>query len=369
MQIYLVGGAVRDQLLGYPVYDRDWVVVGATPDMMRKQGFLPVGSDFPVFIHPQTSEEYALARTERKSGIGYGGFQFHTSPEVTLEQDLLRRDLTINAIAQSDSGELIDPYGGQQDLADRKLRHVSPAFSEDPLRVLRVARFAARYAHLGFAVAKPTIELMAEISDSGELEALTQERVWKELSRALQEPSPMVFFQVLNQAHGLERLLPELANLEFSAADTIDTALAPLELAEQRLAVLFSLCQSKASDEQTKLFAEKLRCPNSTRELLVNTQRWQQQLLNWPTLTGEQRLEVIRGVDLLRRPERLMPLIEVIQVLAKLTGSDLPIEALNRLPALLEQLKASTPKELMAEGFKGAALGEAIRQRQQQLCQ
>ena len=210
MQIYKVGGAVRDRLLGRPVADTDWVVVGASAEAMQARGFRPVGSDFPVFLHPQTGEEYALARTERKSGQGYGGFTFHASPDVTLEEDLIRRDLTINAMAEDDQGRITDPYGGQRDLQDRVLRHVSPAFAEDPLRVLRVARFAARYAPLGFRVADETLELMRQLAESGELQALTAERSWKEISRALMEPRPDVFIQVLRDCGALAELLPEL---------------------------------------------------------------------------------------------------------------------------------------------------------------
>ena len=211
MHIYKVGGAVRDRLLGRAVSEVDWVVVGATPEEMQAQGFRPVGADFPVFLHPQSGEEYALARTERKSGRGYGGFTFHASPEVTLEEDLQRRDLTINAIAEDEQGRLIDPYGGQHDLQARLLRHVSPAFAEDPLRVLRVARFAARYAELGFRIADETLELMRQLARSGELSALTAERSWKEISRALMEPRPDVFIQVLKACHALPELFPELA--------------------------------------------------------------------------------------------------------------------------------------------------------------
>jgi len=211
MQIYKVGGAVRDRLLGRQVTEVDWLVVGATPEEMQASGFRPVGADFPVFLHPQTGEEYALARTERKSGRGYGGFTFHASPDVTLEEDLQRRDLTINAIAEDDQGQLIDPYGGQRDLRARLLRHVSPAFAEDPLRVLRVARFAARYAELGFRIAGETLELMRRLARSGELSALTAERSWKEISRALMEPRPEVFIQVLQDCDALAELFPELA--------------------------------------------------------------------------------------------------------------------------------------------------------------
>src|SRR3989338_4234278 len=210
MRIYKVGGAVRDRLLGIAVTDIDRVVVGATTEEMLAKGFRPVGADFPVFLHPQTGEEYALARTERKSGRGYGGFTFHASPDVTLEEDLIRRDLTVNAMAEDAQGGLIDPYGGQRDLAARLLRHVSTAFAEDPLRVLRVARFAARYAPLGFRVAPETMVLMRELSESGELSALTPERSWKEISRALMEPRPDVFIQVLRDCGALRELLPEV---------------------------------------------------------------------------------------------------------------------------------------------------------------
>ena len=210
MQFYRVGGAVRPRLLGQPVKDIDWLVVGATVEQMLAQGFRPVGDDFPVFLHPQTGEEYALARTERKSGQGYGGFTFFASPDVSIEADLIRRDLTINAMAEDEQGQLYDPYGGQRDLEARQLRHVSPAFAGDPLRVLRVARFAARYAPLGFRVAKDTLALMRKLSEAGELQALTAERSWKEISRALMEPRPDVFFQVLRDCGALSKLLPEV---------------------------------------------------------------------------------------------------------------------------------------------------------------
>ena len=213
MQIYKVGGAVRDRLLGRPITEVDWVVVGASAEQMLELGYRPVGADFPVFLHPQTGEEYALARTERKSGRGYGGFTFHASPDVTLEQDLIRRDLTVNAMAEDDQGNLIDPYNGQQDLKARILRHVSPAFAEDPLRVLRVARFAARYAPLGFSVAPETLALMRQLAESGELAHLTAERSWKEISRALMEPRPEVFVQVLRDCGALAALLPEVDDL------------------------------------------------------------------------------------------------------------------------------------------------------------
>lgn len=210
MQTYLVGGAVRDRLLGLPPGDRDWVVVGATPDEMLAQGFKPVGRDFPVFLHPETGEEHALARTERKSGRGYRGFVVDADPSVTLEEDLQRRDFTLNAIAQTEDGTLVDPYGGARDLENRILRHVGPAFVEDPLRVLRAARFLARFAPLGFGVAPETLALMRQIADSGELDALVPERVWQELRKALQSERPSAFLATLREAGALKAVLPEV---------------------------------------------------------------------------------------------------------------------------------------------------------------
>lgn len=210
MQVYLVGGAVRDHLLGHPYHEKDYVVVGATPAQMLDLGYQPVGKGFPVFLHPQTKEEYALARTERKSGTGYHGFEFHTDVSVTLEQDLIRRDLTINAMAMDDAGQVYDPYGGQQDLENRILRHVSDAFVEDPLRVLRIARFAARYTSAGFVIADETLALMQRLTETGELNALTPERVWKETSRALSERHADVYFEVLRQCGALKVLFPEI---------------------------------------------------------------------------------------------------------------------------------------------------------------
>jgi len=210
MNIHLVGGAVRDALLGLPTADRDWVVTGATPAQMQDLGYRPVGKDFPVFLHPQSKEEYALARTERKSGHGYKGFVFNADPSVTLEEDLQRRDLTINAIAQDAQGRIIDPWGGVRDLQARVLRHVSPAFAEDPLRVLRVARFAARFAPLGFRVAPETLALMQQLGASGELAHLVAERVWQEMEKALREVAPAAFFRVLRDCGALQRILPEV---------------------------------------------------------------------------------------------------------------------------------------------------------------
>jgi len=213
MICYLVGGAVRDTLLGRPVTEKDWVVIGETPESMINLGFRPVGKDFPVFLHPKTKEEYALARTERKTAPGYKGFSVHAAPDVTLEQDLLRRDLTINAMAMTPEGQLVDPYGGQRDLEQRLFRHISPAFAEDPVRILRIARFAARYAQLGFKVAAETRGLMQDMVNNGEVDHLVPERVWAELVKALNEPTPAAFFHTLRDCDALARILPELENL------------------------------------------------------------------------------------------------------------------------------------------------------------
>ena len=211
MKLYVVGGAVRDGLLGLPPSDRDWVAVGGTPEQLLAAGYRPVGRDFPVFLHPQTGEEVALARTERKSGRGYHGFQFHAAPDVTLEQDLARRDLTINAMARDEDGRLVDPYGGERDLRARVLRHVSDAFVEDPVRLLRVARFAARWPD--FSIAPETMALMRRMVSDGEVDALVPERVWQELSRGLMEAHPARLFEVLRETGALQRLLPEVARL------------------------------------------------------------------------------------------------------------------------------------------------------------
>ncbi|MGZ8955903.1 MAG: multifunctional CCA addition/repair protein [Methylovulum sp.] len=213
MEIYLVGGAVRDKLLNNPIKENDWLVIGETPESMVKQGFRPVGKDFPVFLHPQSHEEYALARTERKTARGYKGFAIHASPDVTIEQDLIRRDLTINAMAMTPEGRVIDPFGGQQDLERRVFRHVSPAFTEDPVRILRVARFAARYAHLGFKLAEETRGLMQTMVTAGEVDYLVPERVWAELFKALNEPTPSAFFYTLKECGALARIFPEIDNL------------------------------------------------------------------------------------------------------------------------------------------------------------
>ncbi len=380
MQIYLVGGAVRDRLLGHPVYDRDWVVVGASAEQMIAQGYRPVGADFPVFIHPDSGEEYALARTERKSGHGYGGFVYHASPDVTLEQDLLRRDLTINAMAEAPDGSLTDPYGGRQDLENRILRHVSPAFAEDPLRVLRVARFAARYARRGFRVADETLALMRELSTGNELEYLSAERIWQEFDRALGEPSPGVFVDVLQDCGALAALFSEFAPLQRHPDwPALAADLPALQHNCERFAVLCCAAlqysgQAASGDEsplqlreQIEALCLRLKAPRRYRDqaLLVCSQ--QARLLKLTKADGDVRLAVASGLDLLRRPERIPSLARCFDSLAAWRNIDAP-PALSRLQALQGALTETAPAELMQQGFKGKALGEELKRRQREAC-
>jgi tRNA nucleotidyltransferase (CCA-adding enzyme) len=332
MKVYRVGGAVRDELLGRPVSDRDYVVVGATPETMLAQGFRPVGHDFPVFLHPESNEEYALARTERKSGRGYHGFTFHVAPDVTLEEDLGRRDLTINAMARDPDGTLIDPYGGERDLSAGILRHVSPAFAEDPLRVLRVARFAARF---GFAVAPETEALMRSIAAGGEIATLTPERVWQELSRALMEPLPSRVFVVLRRCGALQQLLPEIDALfgvpqPVAHHPELDTGVHVLQAldfaaaAGDALPVRYSLlahdlgkgatarddwprhiAHEQKSVRLAEAMSDRLRAPADCRELAVLTARFHGTVHRALELRAATLLDLLLATDALRRPERL----------------------------------------------------------------
>ena len=296
MKIYTVGGAVRDELLGLPVKERDYVVVGATPEEMVKQGFKPVGKDFPVFLHPQTHEEYALARTERKSGRGYKGFTVYAAPEVTLEEDLKRRDLTINAIAKADDGSLIDPFHGRKDLKDGVLRHVSDAFAEDPVRILRVARFAARF---GFEVHPETMALMRRMVEEGEADYLVAERVWQEFSKGLVEAHPQRMFQVLERCGLSAKLVPELA--------TPPAAITELSSVAERFALLtWTLEEGKVN-----ALCERLRAPNDVRELALTACRSRKKLA---ASTAEGLLELLKTADAFRRPERFAELLRVAQL-------------------------------------------------------
>ncbi|KAA1000628.1 multifunctional CCA addition/repair protein [Vibrio cholerae] len=335
MQIYLVGGAVRDQLLQLPVYDRDWVVVGSSPQAMLAAGFQAVGKDFPVFLHPNSKEEHALARTERKTGVGYTGFACHYAPDVTLEEDLQRRDLTINAMAQDNSGQLIDPYGGQRDLAAKVLRHVSPAFVEDPLRVLRVARFAAKLHHLGFTVAKETMQLMAKIAQSGELQHLTAERVWQEWHKSLSTHHPEVFLQVLRDCDALAVVLPEIDRL-FGVPQPekwhpeIDTGIHTLMVAKQAAQLSDSLPVRFAAQVHDlgkgvtppsewpshklhchtglniiESLCERIRVPNEFRDLALAVCAQHSNIHRADELKPATKLKVLGLLDVWRKPERL----------------------------------------------------------------
>jgi len=358
MQTYLVGGAVRDELLGIDVKDRDWVVVGATPDEMLAKGFKQVGADFPVFLHPKTREEYALARTERKQGRGYHGFSVYSAPDVTLEEDLKRRDLTINAMARDERGGLVDPFHGLEDLQARQLRHVSPAFAEDPLRILRTARFAARFQPMGFEVHADTMALMQQMVAEGEVDHLVPERVWQEVQRALHEQEPGTFFEVLRDCGALPVLIPELAD-----DDTLATALSALRSVarhdtgtDQRFAALLM----PLSTEQAVTRAEAMKAPNDCRDLARLACHFKTALADLSSnedSSASALLELLDYADLWRRGARF-------EALAQVLDYALPGDLRARVKALQVAAQAATgvaPRELLAQGFKGKALGEAIR--------
>jgi tRNA nucleotidyltransferase (CCA-adding enzyme) len=290
MKSYVVGGAVRDELLGLPVQDRDHVVVGATPAEMEAAGYRPVGKDFPVFLHPETHEEYALARTERKSGHGYKGFTVYAAPDVTLEADLARRDLTINAMAKDDDGTIIDPFNGRKDLASKLLRHVGEAFVEDPVRILRVARFAARF---GFAVAPETQALMIRMVDTGEADHLVPERVWQEFAKGLDEPQPALMFDVLEACGLRARLMPELKQV-------------PPTFSGPR-AVRYAVLCWPLKEDQVKALSERLKVPNEERDLALVAVRLKESL---SAAKPKDLLNVLKRADAFRRPERFAQLLE-----------------------------------------------------------
>ncbi|MBC3465605.1 multifunctional CCA tRNA nucleotidyl transferase/2'3'-cyclic phosphodiesterase/2'nucleotidase/phosphatase [Pseudomonas sp. RW10S2] len=352
MHIYKVGGAVRDRLLGRPVSDIDWLVVGATVEEMQAQGFRPVGADFPVFIHPKTGEEYALARTERKSGRGYGGFTFHASPEVTLEEDLIRRDLTINAMAEDDQGNLYDPYHGKVDLDKRILRHVSPAFAEDPLRVLRVARFAARYAPLGFQVADDTLELMRQITESGELQALTAERSWKEIERALLESEPQVFIQVLRECGALKELMPELEHNAGTLA-----ALRQAARHQQPLAVRWACLLRGLEPAQIKALNQRFKAPRECQELAVLVGEFARQADDALQLTPVELLEMLQKFDVYRRPQRFEDFIAA----CAMSQGDTDYPQADYLRGAAAAARSVDVKPLVEAGLTGQGLGEALK--------
>ena len=390
MQRYLVGGAVRDSLLGYPFHERDWVVVGATPQQMLNLGYQQVGKDFPVFLHPDTKEEHALARTERKNGKGYTGFSVYAAPDVTLEQDLLRRDLTINAIAQADDGSIVDPFGGVADLKHKVLRHVSDAFAEDPLRVLRVARFYARYAHLGFHVAAETQQLMQQLAS--ELDTLTPERVWQETAKALSEQTPQAYFQLLYDTGALAVLMPELAALWGVPQPPqwhpeIDTGVHTLMVLEQaaalspRIDIRFAalvhdlgkgitkpeLWPSHHGHEHTGLaliqqLCDRLRVPNDCRELALQVCEYHQLVHRARELKSATVLKLFNAIDIWRKPQRLDDVL--LCCTADLRGrtgfeqAEYPQAAY--LQALAMAARQVNAKDLVAQGLTGEAIKQGL---------
>jgi tRNA nucleotidyltransferase (CCA-adding enzyme) len=393
MQIYKVGGAVRDRLLGKAVTDIDRVVVGATAEEMLSHGFRPVGADFPVFLHPKTGEEYALARTERKSGTGYGGFTFHASPEVTLEEDLIRRDLTINAIAEDGDGNLTDPYHGQQDLKARILRHVSPAFAEDPLRVLRVARFAARYAPDGFSIAPETLALMQQLSESGELQALTAERSWKEISRALMENQPQIFIRVLRECGALKELFPEVdalfgvpqPALHHPEVDTGEHVLRVLEQAaihQQPLSVrwaclLHDLGKGLTPEREwprhiahehtglrlIKAVNARFKVPRDCQELAMLVGQYHTHGHRALELKASTLFELLQSFDIYRRPQRFEEFITACEMDARgrLGFEQRSYPQAGYLRGAAEAARTVAVQPLRDQGFEGPALGEALK--------
>jgi tRNA nucleotidyltransferase (CCA-adding enzyme) len=402
MKTYLVGGAVRDKLLNRVVTEKDWVVVGSNPEQMIAQGFTPVGQDFPVFLHPQTKEEYALARTERKTGKGYGGFSFYCGEEVTLEHDLIRRDLTINAMAEDDNGNIIDPYNGQQDLADRLLRHVSPAFAEDPVRILRIARFAARYHTLGFRVADETIALMQTMVAKGEVDHLVAERVWKETERALGEPNPEIFIEVLRDSHALARLFPEI-NALFGVPQTaihhpeIDTGIHTLMSLQQAVKLSPSSCvrfatllhdlgKAKTPEEEwprhithedrslplVKALCERIAAPKEYKDLALMVAQWHTHCHRALELKPATLLKVLQSNDAFRRPERFEQFLLCCEADARgrtgFENRDYPQAHFFR--AALVAAQAVNIAAIQQAGFSGKAFGDEVnRQRLQNLLQ
>ncbi len=395
MKSYLVGGAVRDGLLGLPVKDKDWVVVGATPQQMLDAGYQQVGRDFPVFLHPNSHEEYALARTERKSGSGYTGFTCYAAPDVTLEQDLLRRDLTVNALAEDADGTIIDPYGGRRDLEQRILRHVSPAFGEDPLRVLRVARFAARYAHLSFRIADETMVLMREMTDAGELAHLTPERVWKETENALGTRNPQVFFQTLRDCGALKVLFPEIDALYGVPAPAkwhpeIDTGVHTLmtltmaAMLSPDIDVRFAtLCHDlgkgltpkalwprhhghgPAGVKLVEQLSLRLKVPNEMRDLAKLVAEFHDLIHTLPILQPKTLIKLFDSIDAWRKPQRVeqIALTSEADVRGRthFEACDYPQGRLLR--EAWEVAKSVGNKEVIEAGFKGPEIREELTRR------
>lgn len=370
MKKYLVGGAVRDQLLNFPFSEKDWVVIGSTPEEMIKQGYRPVGKDFPVFLHPETNEEYALARTERKTAPGYTGFTFHADPSVSLEEDLERRDLTINAMAQDQDGEIIDPYDGQEDLDQRKLRHVSLAFTEDPVRVLRVARFSARYHHLGFTVAVETLDLMYAMVAQGETKHLVAERIWQELSKALTEKSPQQFFSTLSLSGALSDIFPEFTKEHYKTGLNLLTIISNhssnhSDDAQLRFA---AVCHPLTQNDIQNL-CKRLGAPNEYRDcaLLLNEHAHTFISLARPfiDLTERERIQdkandiakLLKKIDANRREKRFKQLLGGA---ATLFYTKEQKKLISFWQNALQHYLNVNPQALIEQGYEKANLGEAL---------
>ncbi len=357
MKTYLVGGAVRDRLLNYPVSEKDWVVVGATAEHLLDKGYQQVGKDFPVFLHPQSKEEYALARTERKTGRGYTGFHCYASPDVTLEEDLKRRDLTINAIAEDEHGNLIDPYGGQKDLADKMLRHVSAAFEEDPLRVLRVARFYARYCHLGFNIADETLELMRAMVARGELKDLVAERVWMEIHRVLGEQHPEVFYRLMDQIGGMEYLVPEFA--DSALLEKAMKALQRLLDKTDELQCRFAGVYMHLSESALRGWCETFRVPVEYRDLALMANRHFGAVTTNRSPAAERLLGLLVSLDAFRRPDRFKRCLLVCEAAAQAeqVGNSFQVgELLGKVYPVAALITARD----VAPDLHGKAIGDSI---------
>ena len=351
METYRVGGAVRDTLLGHPFVETDWVVVGSTPEAMISNGYTQVGRDFPVFLHPDTKEEYALARTERKSGPGYHGFVVHADPSVTLEQDLQRRDLTINAMAMDEAGEVIDPYGGQRDLEVKLLRHVSPHFVEDPLRVLRVARFASRYHHLGFTIAPETMALMGEIVSAGELSHLSTERIWVETQKALTEQDPQIYWQVLGECSALAALMPELRVSQ--GIDALARSAPFTGRADARWAALLAgLPEARAHDA-----SERMKAPKAFALLAARVSALRPKLKT-ALRDAEECMALLRALDALRRDEPFNGFCETLMALEQNSADAQTAVAL--LMSARQAAREVSAAAFAEQGIEGRALGAAI---------
>jgi len=373
MKVYLVGGAVRDELLGIPVTERDWVVIGASPEEMESRGYKAVGKDFPVFLHPQSKEEYALARTERKKGRGYKGFEVHASPDVTLEEDLLRRDLTINAIAQNESGEIIDPYGGQQDLNNKVLRHISAAFSEDPLRVLRVARFAAKLHLLGFKIEDKTLLLMRQIVTSRELRELSLERIWQETSKALLTDSPGEYFKVLKECDALAQIFPNFYH-QFSDPDSRQLGLAALTAIAKQYhdpnirfaAFIGGLYFKETKDEYTniKKLTEVFPLPNTCKKFLTLTVNMQHTCHNSLELGNDELLKLLQKLDARRNPERFKIFLDICEAIYTYAYGGGTYEQKSWLQKVAAEMKKVSIDKWIREKVSDEELAKNIKQAQ-----